>query len=136
MEKQKVKERGEVLDELLTRLRKEKNWTYADILTHLRDKSLKEKDIKKWEIGLKYPELEMIYQLSEIYEVSSQEFVTAKNNSYERGMASLNVTTIKWICYFLNVSWRVGMVLLVLLYVILLGGSLMFFVTMASMVKK
>lgn len=136
MEKQKVKERGEVLEELLTRLRKEKNWTYADILTHLRDKSLKEKDIKKWEIGLKYPELEMIYQLSEIYEVSSQEFVTAKNNSYERGMASLNVTTIKWICYFLNVSWRVGMVLLVLLYVILLGGSLMFFVTMASMVKK
>lgn len=127
---------GEGIEELLTRLRKEKGWSYAEVLQHLEDKTLTEKDIKKWEIGLKYPDLDMIYQLSAIYQIPSEEFVKAKNNSYAKGMLSINMITIKWICYFLNVSLKVGAVILVLLYVFLLAFSLFFFTTMASQVKR
>ena len=139
MKKEKKKsnqETGEGIEELLTRLKKEKGWGYAEVLQHLEDKTLTEKDIKKWEIGLKYPDLDMIYQLSAIYQIPSEEFVKAKNNSYEKGMLSINMITIKWICYFLNVSLKVGAVILVLLYIFLFAFSLFFFTTMASQVKR
>lgn len=139
MKKEKKKsnqEIGEGIEELLARLRKEKGWSYAEVLQHLEDKTLTEKDIKKWEIGLKYPDLDMIYQLSGIYQIPSEEFVEAKNNSYEKGMASINMITIKWICYFLNVSLKVGAVIMVLLYIALFIFSLLFFTTMASQVKR
>ena len=139
MKKEKKKsnqETGEGIEELLTRLRKEKGWGYAEVLQHLEDKTLTEKDIKKWEIGLKYPDLDMIYQLSGIYQIPSKEFVEAKNNSYSKGMLSINMITIKWICYFLNVSLKVGAVILVLLYVFLFAFSLYFFTMMASQVKR
>ena len=126
----------EGIEELLTRLRKEKGWSYAEVLQHLEDKTLTEKDIKKWEIGLKYPDLDMIYQLCSIYQIPSEEFVEAKNNSYAKGMLSINMITIKLICYFLNVSLKVGAVILVLLYVFLFAFSLYFFTMMASQVKR
>lgn len=85
---------------------------------------------------VKYPDLDMIYQLSGIYQIPSEEFVEAKNNSYEKGMASINMITIKWICYFLNVSLKVGAVIVVLLYIALFIFSLLFFTTMASQVKR
>ena len=139
MKKEKKKsnqETKEGIEELLTRLRKEKGWSYAEVLQHLEDKTLTEKDIKKWEIGLKYPDLDMIYQLCSIYQIPSEELVEAKNNSYVKGLGSVNMFLTKWICYLLNVSIKVGMVLLVLFYVIMLFLAFGTFAYIGTMVKK
>ena len=124
MEKNKKKaeksEVGEGIEELLIRLRTEKGWSRVELMSKLPNKTIKEKDIRKWEIGLEYPDLDMIYDLSEIYQIPSEKFVEAKNNSFVKGLGSVNMILTKWICYFLNVSIKVGMVLLVLFYAIML----------------
>lgn len=116
----KKKEVGEGIEELLIRLRNEKGWSRVELMSKLSNKTIEEKDIKKWEIGLEYPDLDMIYELSAVYQVPSEKFVEAKNNSYVKGLGSVNMMLTKWICYFLNVSIKVAMVLLVLFYVIIL----------------
>ena len=98
--------------------------------------TITERDIKKWEIGLDYPELDIIYKLSEIYHISSAELIQAKNNSYEKGFAGINANLIKWICYFLNVSFYTGMIIIIIIYVVALVTSFIFFITMASNVVR
>lgn len=127
---------GIQIEELLRLLRLNKNWTYLDLLEKLDNDKLTEKDIKKWEYGLKYPELDDIYKLSELYEVPSQELIQAKNNSYEQGIGSININTIKWICYLLNISLSAGAVITTIFYIVALVGSFLFFLEMASRVKR
>ena len=127
---------GIQIEELLRLLRQRENWTHLQVLEKLNDEKLTEKDIKKWEYGLKYPDLDTIYKLSEIYQISSEELIQAKNNSYEKGMGSVNIYTIKWICYLLNISLNAGAILTTIFYVVALVGALWFFVEMASRVRK
>lgn len=136
MMKRNAKDVGEGIEELLTKLRKEKGWSYIEVASKLPSKQITEKDIKKWEIGLKYPNLDMIYELSELYQIPSGELIQAKNNSYEKGMASINMYTIKWICYILNISIYAGMVLMTVFYVLAFIFAVWFLVTMASQVDK
>ena len=42
-DKKNKNEVGEGIEELLIRLRKEKKWSYAELLVHLKDKTLTEK---------------------------------------------------------------------------------------------
>ena len=72
---------GTQIEELLRLLRLNKNWTYWQLVEKLEDDRLTEKDVKKWEYGLKYPDLDMIYKLSELYQIPSEELIQAKNNS-------------------------------------------------------
>ncbi len=130
------KEVGEGIEELLIRLRSEKGWSRVELMSKLSDKTIKEKDIKKWEIGLEYPDLDMIYELSAIYQVPSEKFVEAKNNSYVKGLGSINMLLTKWICYLLDVSIKVAMVLLVLFYVIMLFLAFGAFAFIGAQVKK
>ena len=65
-----------------------------------------------------------------------KKFVQAKNNSYVKGLGSVNMFLTKWICYLLNVSIKVGMVLLVLFYVIMLFLAFGTFAYIGNMVKK
>ena len=88
------------------------------------------------ELGLSYPDLDTIYKLSEIYKVSSTEFVKAKNSSYEKGLAGINKKIIRWFVYTLNVSFYVGVVLTIILYVLALALVLLFFVTVEYQVKR
>ena len=119
------------IEDLLIELRKKEGLTIVELLEKLDNSNLKEKDIKNWEIGLKYPDLDTIYKLSEIYNVPSTEFVQAKNNSYEKGLAGVNKKIIRWIAYTLNVSFYVGTVITVLIYVGALTFAFMFFLSMA-----
>lgn len=119
------------IEDLLIELRKKEGLTIVELLEKLDNSNLKEKDIKNWEIGLKYPDLDTIYKLSEIYKVPSTEFVQAKNNSYEKGLAGINKKIIRWIAYTLNVSFYVGTVITVLIYVGALTFAFMFFLSMA-----
>ena len=118
------------IEDLLIELRKKEGLTIVELLEKINDSNLKEKDIKNWEIGLNYPDLDTIYKLSEIYKVPSTEFVQAKNNSYEK-VAGVNKKIIRWIAYTLNVSFYVGTVITVLIYVGALTFAFMFFLSMA-----
>ena len=132
----KRNEIGEGIEELLKRLRKEKGYSYIEVVSKLHNKNITEKDVRKWEAGLKYPDLDMVYELSELYMIPCEKFVEAKNNSYEKGYASINMYTIKWICYFLDVSIKVGFVLIVLIYVFAFTFALFMFKTIASNVQR
>ena len=100
------------IEELLQDLRKEKSWTYINIVERLNTLGLlvDEKKVKKWEIGLEYPDLDTIYKLSELYYVPSENFIIAKNNSYQRGLESVHMMLIKWICYFTGISLKMALV--------------------------
>ncbi len=123
------------IEELLVEQRTKKGLSRIELLEKLEDSKLTEKDIKKWEIGLSYPDLDTIYKLSEIYRVPSAEFVKAKNNSYEKGLAGINKKIIRWFVYTLNVSFYVGVVLTIILYVFTFIFALWFFVSVAYRVK-
>ena len=106
----------EGIEELLTRLRQEHNWSYLEVMSKLKNKTIVDKDIKKWEVGLKYPDLDMIYELSELYQIPSEDLIKAKEYSYtKKGVFTTRL--IKWICYFLNVSMYTALVLEILIYV-------------------
>ena len=82
------------LEQLLKDLREEKQWTYIQMVEELNKIGLvvDEKKVKKWEIGLEYPEINEIYKLSELYFIPSDNFVMAKSNSYKQGLESIHAT--------------------------------------------
>ncbi len=132
----KKREKKQGIEELLVILREQKNWSCGDVALNLNkqmdNQDVLEEDVRKWEIGLKYPDLDMIYELSNLYQIPSDEFVQAKNNSFQNGLLSIQV--IKWICYMLNLSIKVAMVLTVLAYILALVGAFLFFRLCTSMI--
>lgn len=136
MKKLKEIENKDGIEQLLKKLRKKNNWSYIEVVQNLKNKQITEKTVKKWEYGLEYPDLDMIYELSELYRIPSDELIEAKNTSFENGISSINITTIKWLCYFLNISVYAGIVILYLFYAVALILAFLFFLSMASMVKK
>lgn len=127
-----------VLEELLKDLREEKNWTYIHIVEELSKLGLlvDEKLVKKWEIGLEYPDLDAIYKLSELFFIPSETFIMAKTNSYKKGLESVHMILIKWICYFTGFSIKA---IYIGIYVILGGAliwALMFFMDMVEIFNQ
>ena len=97
------------LEELLVDLRKEKNWSHFNVIQELNNFgiSIDEKILKKWELGLEYPDTDVLYKFSEIYFFPVDNFIMAKNNSYAEGMNSIHKTFIKWFCYFTGLSFKI-----------------------------
>lgn len=95
-----------------------------------------EKKVRKWEIGLEYPEINEIYKLSEMYFVASENFIMAKNNSYQEGLASVHATLIKWVCYFTGISLKIGYIGFYIIITLALIGALMFFVSSMNRVVE
>lgn len=112
-EKEKI-----IIEEFLKRLRESKRWTYNDVAYNLNDTNILAEDIKKMESGLEYPDWDVMYKLSELYKVPVEEFVKAKEYSYEKLKNSFSVTAIKWINYLFGISFKVSMVLLVIFYIV------------------
>lgn len=107
--KEEIKVVEETLEELLKRLRKSNNWNYIQLVEELSKLGYMtdEKTIKKWELGLEYPNLDVIYKLSAIYKITSTEIIQAKNNSLNKGFNSAHTRFIKWMCYFTGASMKV-----------------------------
>lgn len=127
IEKNKLKEI--TIEQLLTDLRNEKNWTYINVVEELSKLGviLEEKTIKKWEIGLVYPELDLIYKLSELYFVPAEVFIIAKSNSYTKGYNAIHQRLIKWFCYLTGLSFKVAYVLMYTILFLALIFAFMFF---------
>ena len=82
------------LEQLLYNLRIKNNYSYVEVVNKLNDDTLTEKKVKKWEKGLEYPDLNMIYKISEMYNIPSEILVQAKNYSFNKGLASIKMILI------------------------------------------
>ena len=129
--KMKESEDEKTIEELLRQLRQEKNWSYLNVIEELNKLGIvtNEKLIRKWEVGLEYPDLDTIYKLSEIYMVPSEDFIKAKGKSFEKGYNSIHMTFIKWFCYFTGVSIKIGYIVTYAFLYAALVGSFMFFIS-------
>jgi len=107
---------GIIIEELLKKLRESKGWTYNDVAYNLNDTNILTENIKKMESGLEYPDWDVMYKLSELYNVPIEEFVKAKEYSYEKLKNSFSMTIIKWVNYLFGISFKVTYVLLVIFY--------------------
>lgn len=129
MEKEKTNTETRTLEELLLELRTQKNWSYLNIMEELNNKGtyIEEKIIKKWEIGLIYPSTDELYLISEIYMFPVVDLITAKNNSYKKGMDSIHYRAIKWFCYFTGASIKIGVIAMYVILVLAFIFAVMFF---------
>ena len=93
---------------------------------------IKEETVKKWEYGLEYPDLDMIYRLADIYGIPSEDFIIAKNNSFKEGFESIHMFFIKNICYATGVSLKIGYITMYVIIGLALLGALMFFIGKCS----
>ncbi len=120
-QREEIKVVEETLEEMLKRLRISRKWSYIELVQELSKVGVMtdEKTVKKWELGLEYPNLDVIYKLSDIYKISSQDVIQAKNNSLNRGYNSVHTRFIKWMCYFTGASMKV---MNWLFYLIIAGG--------------
>ena len=125
---------NKTLEDFLLDLRLKKKWTYLNIANELYKLgvTVSEKDVKKWELGLSYPDLDMIYKLSELYFVSSEQFLIAKKNSYLKGYNSFFMTIVKLFCYLTGFTLRFGYILCIIFITFSLIGALLFFVSQVN----
>ncbi len=126
--KKKKKIIGKNLETLLREARLKNDWSYSDVFLRLNDSNISAKTIKKWEYGLEYPNLDMIYKLSELYMIPSEEIMQAKSNSLEMGSDSINTKLIKRFCYMLNISIYTGIVLNILAQIFAIVFAFKFFI--------
>ena len=126
------------IEQLLKDLREAKGWSYWNVIEELNKLGIVTdiKLMKKWEIGLEYPDLDAIYKLSELYMVPSKDFIKAKGNSYEQGYNSIHMTFIKWFCYLTGLTLKVGYIFFYVVLTVLLIGSLYYFVYQLGLVDK
>ncbi len=119
------------IEELLIDLRNEKSWTYINVMQELSKMGVfvDEKTIKKWEIGLEYPDTNTMYKLSELYFISFNSLIVAKNNSYAEGYKSIHNTLIKWFCYITGFSIKAGYLITYISLYVALIGAFMFFIS-------
>ena len=130
IENKKIVVETRTIEQLLKDLRQEKNWSYLDLVEELARKNvmIDEKTVKKWEFGLEYPDLDTIYKLSQIYSISSENFVIAKNNSFKEGYETIHMELIKRICYITGISIKVGYIAMYVFIGLALIWSLLFFI--------
>ena len=123
------KRENRTIEELLKELRESKHWSYLNLIDELYKKGLNvdEKIVKKWEIGLEYPDLDTIYLLSELYMIPSEDLIIAKQNSFDKACNSIHMTLIKWICYISGFSYKVGFVIVTIFYIMAYFLALMAF---------
>lgn len=130
LEEKTIETEKRTIEELLTDLRNEKNWTYINVMQELSKMGIfvDEKTIKKWEIGLEYPDTDIIYKLSELYFIPYDRLMIAKNNSYAKGYESIHKTFIKWFCYITGFSIKAGYIITYTFLYVALIGAFMFFI--------
>ena len=130
IENKKIVVETRTIEQLLKDLRQEKNWSYLDLVEELSRKNvmIDEKTVKKWEFGLEYPDLDTIYKLSQIYSISSENFVIAKNNSFKEGFETIHMEFIKRFCYITGISLKIGYIAVYVVIGIALIGALAFFI--------
>jgi len=84
--------------------RKEKNLTELELVQKIDMKQVQEKNIKKWERDLEFPDIDMIYKLSEIYMIPSAEIIERKNRTLQKGVGGVHKRIIAMISLAMGIS--------------------------------
>lgn len=136
--KQENEEKKILLEELLRNLREKNEWQYVNVVVKLAELGVmvNEKTIRKWEAGLEYPELDVIYKLSEIYNVPSKDFIDAKNNSYQQGLNAVCQRAINIFCYITGLSLKAGYIFFYFVLFVMLIYALTFFTSSLNQVAR
>lgn len=70
----------------LYELRKEKGLTEDELVDKINMINVQTINVKKWERDLEFPELDVIYKLSEIYMIPSAEIIDKKQKTLQAGV--------------------------------------------------
>ena len=102
--RKKVDENYIDFGEWLYKIRKEKGLTEQELVEKINIKGVTERNIRKWERDLEFPEIEVIYNLSEIYMISSAEIIDKKQQTLKNGVESVHKWIIRWISFIMGFS--------------------------------
>ncbi len=118
--------RKEGIKYLLKELRKQRNWTYEDVVLRINKPNITKKKIKNWEKGIEYPNLDEIYELSWVYKIPGRDLLMARENTFTKGMMFSKRKAIKntSILFSFLLKFTVGAV--VCFYVFAVGLSFQF----------
>lgn len=90
--------------EWMQKLRTENNLTEAEVVEKLGISDITEKNVKKWERDLEFPDLNTIYKISELYYVPSEELIKSKEDTLKSGINGVNKRFIRWLSMILGIS--------------------------------
>lgn len=61
-------------------------------------------NIRKWERDLEFPEIDVIYKLSEIYMISAAEIIDKKQKTLQTGVEGIHKYIIRWLSFMMGLS--------------------------------
>ncbi len=85
-------------------LREKKGYTIEELVEKINMPNVTIKTIKKWEHDLEFPNLDVMYKVSEIYEVPSEVLMQIRTQTLEEGLKGVHRTLIRFIGYILGIS--------------------------------
>lgn len=120
MKLKEPKEKPITLEVILQNERLKRGWNYKHLAEQLALPNVTAKDVKKWEYSFEYPDLNTIYKISELYQITSEILVQAKSNGYAEGLHSVHKVFIRTICYIFNLPIKTMIIFsYILLYILL-----------------
>lgn len=113
-------------------LREKSEYTVEELVEKINMQNITTKTIKKWEHDLEFPNLDIMYKLSEIYEVPIENLMQIKTQTLEEGVKGINKGMIRFIGYLLGIPIY-GAVIFSYVFLIVGGiGSVLFFAARIS----
>ena len=88
----------------LYELRKNEGLTEDELVEKINMVNVQNINIKKWERDLEFPDLDAIYKLSEIYQVSSAEIIDKKQKTLQAGVEGIHMYIIRILSLLMGIS--------------------------------
>lgn len=88
----------------LYELREKNAYTVEELAEKLNIQNVTNKNIKKWEHDLEFPNLDQMYKLSEVYGVAIEELMQVRTQTLEEGLKGVHKLIIRFIGYVLGFS--------------------------------
>lgn len=85
-------------------LREKSGYTVEELAEKINIPNVTIKTIKKWEHDLEFPNLDIMYKLSEIYEVQVEILMQVKTETLQEGLKGIHKTIIRFIGYLFGIS--------------------------------
>lgn len=105
MKKKKNKDKDYIdFGEWLYKLRVKKGLTEEQLVDKINMVNVQQINIKKWERDLEFPDLDMIYKLSEIYMIPSAEIIDKKQKTLQAGMDGIHMYIIRVLSLIMGIS--------------------------------
>ncbi len=103
--KKKKKEKNYIdFGQWLYELRKKKGLSEEDLVEKINKVNVQTINVKKWERDLEFPDLDVIYKLSEIYMIPSAEIIDKKQQTLQAGVEGVHMYIIRVLSLLMGIS--------------------------------